>query len=540
MTVRRSGIAPATSRAAAPARRERARLSTPAAAASASTDGAPHHQVALPAPEQIEALVDDALCEASMRGILVRERGRLRYSVHAPLSLLPTPLPRAPFEQVRALAPLVNTLVHRVSLDDAFLRAALAETIQSDEFTARLFRIYETVELPRRSGGGGGGDSGRGARLGLHRADYMLHTAEGAARTMLQVEMNTISSSFAALSGKVSGLHKYLVGRHTSAHNGVQGGAHLVPDAYNAAAASLPDNRSSSFAATGLAAAFELYNDPRAAVLMVVQDGEANRYDQEWVTLELWEKFGISTLRASLAYVQEKGELTAAGGLRLDGHAVAVVYFRAGYTPDDYPSEVEWQGREKIEASDAIKCPAIDYHLVGAKKIQQELAAPGALERFMDPGDCAALRACFAGLWTLEEGDVVQQAIEAPQNFVLKPQREGGGNNLYGEELRDALQRLQSGSVQDRAAYILMQRIFPPSNPAVLVRNGEWSVEETLSELGVYSIFLSDGTSAANDDSNSGVLVNEAHGHLLRTKSATSDEGGVAAGFAVLDSPLLY
>eukprot|EP00958_Prasinococcus_capsulatus_P025300 scaffold4203_cov295-Prasinococcus_capsulatus_cf.AAC.2 len=38
----------------------------------------------------------------------------------------------------------------------------------------------------------------------------------------------------------------------------------------------------------------------------------ARRYDQEWVTLELWEKFGISTLRASLAYVQEKGALPAA------------------------------------------------------------------------------------------------------------------------------------------------------------------------------------------------------------------------------------
>jgi len=28
-------------------------------------------------------------------------------------------------------------------------------------------------------------------------------------------------------------------------------------------------------------------------------------------------------------------------------------------------------------------------------------------------------------------------------------------------------------------------------------------------------------------------------GHLVRTKTETSDEGGVAAGFAVLDSPYL-
>jgi len=27
-------------------------------------------------------------------------------------------------------------------------------------------------------------------------------------------------------------------------------------------------------------------------------------------------------------------------------------------------------------------------------------------------------------------------ALDAPDRFVLKPQREGGGNNLYGEDIR--------------------------------------------------------------------------------------------------------
>jgi hypothetical protein len=35
------------------------------------------------------------------------------------------------------------------------------------------------------------------------------------------------------------------------------------------------------------------------------------------------------------------------------------------------------------------------------------------------------------------------------------------------------------------------------------------------------------------------VVVNEEVGHLVRTKTSSSNEGGVAAGFAVLDSPLL-
>jgi hypothetical protein len=35
------------------------------------------------------------------------------------------------------------------------------------------------------------------------------------------------------------------------------------------------------------------------------------------------------------------------------------------------------------------------------------------------------------------------------------------------------------------------------------------------------------------------VLINKEAGHLVRTKTSSSNEGGVAAGFAVLDSPYL-
>jgi hypothetical protein len=51
------------------------------------------------------------------------------------------------------------------------------------------------------------------------------------------------------------------------------------------------------------------------------------------------------------------------------------------------------------------------------------------------------------------------------------------------------------------------------------------------SELGIYSIYLSDGTNPP--------VVNKHVGHLLRTKLTGVNEGGVAAGFAVLDSPFL-
>ena len=53
--------------------------------------------------------------------------------------------------------------------------------------------------------------------------------------------------------------------------------------------------------------------------------------------------------------------------------------------------------------------------------------------------DLQTLRECFAGLWSLDDVEdsatahVIDSAIREPDMYILKPQREGGGNNLYGE-----------------------------------------------------------------------------------------------------------
>ncbi|KAJ4773545.1 hypothetical protein LUZ62_057802 [Rhynchospora pubera] len=214
-----------------------------------------------------------------------------------------------------------------------------------------------------------------------------------------------------------------------------------------------------------------------------------------------------------------------------DGHSVSVVYFRAGYTPNDYPSETEWRARLLIESSSAVKCPSIAYHLVGTKKIQQELAKPDILERFVENKDhVAALRKCFAGLWSLDNDEIVRTAMDKPELFVLKPQREGGGNNIYGTDVREMLIKLRNEGNDGLAAYILMQRIFPKDSLSYLIRDGISHTEKTISELGIYGAYL------RNKDK---VIINEQSGYLMRTKVSSSNEGGVAAGFAVLDSVYL-
>lgn len=109
----------------------------------------------------------------------------------------------------------------------------------------------------------------------------------------------------------------------------------------------------------------------------------------------------------------------------------------------------------------------------------------------------------------------------------MKPQREGGGNNIYGDDVREALLRLQKEGSEEDGAYILMQRIFPSVSPTIFVRDGICHKDHAVSELGIFGAYL------RNKDK---VIVNEQSGYLMRTKVSSSNEGGVAAGFAVLDS----
>jgi len=75
-----------------------------------------------------------------------------------------------------------------------------------------------------------------------------------------------------------------------------------------------------------------------------------------------------------------------------------------------------------------------------------------------------------------------------------------------------------------------MQRIMPAAAPSVLVKDGSIVRGDAVSELGIYSVYIGNGSE---------VRLNRAAGHLLRTKLSGVDEGGVATGFSVLDSPYL-
>ncbi|GBF95516.1 glutathione synthetase [Raphidocelis subcapitata] len=479
---------------------------------------------------RLASLADDAIVWASQHGLVVGLGAPPASApacalVHAPLSVLPVAFPEARFEQAVGCMQLFSGLVDAVARDEDYLEQTLAQAAAFDDFTARLLSLLRDSRPARRAAAA----AGREVVLGIHRSDYML---DGPSGGFLQVELNTIASSFACLSTLTGRMHRHLIGRAAGASDAARAAAEAL-------AARLPVNKAMEEIAAAMAAAVEAAGG--GVVLMVVQPGERNAYDQQWLQQTLWAAHGVRTVRLTLAQVGTRCEVEGGGGggeLRIRGEGgskpqrVGLVYFRAGYAPGDYPSEAEWAARLLIERSAAAKCPTAAYQLAGSKKIQQALAALGAVERFVGEEGGAALRGLFAGLWSLDDPSapetaaVIAEAIASPERFVLKPQREGGGNNLYGEEL---VARLRQGG-PGLGAFILMQRILPPPQRSVLLRNGAWAEEESLSELGIYGTFLRKGEE---------VLLNRNAGHLVRTKTSTSNEGGVAAGFAVLDSPLL-
>jgi glutathione synthase len=475
----------------------------------------------------------EAIAWAAANGFMVRANRDPTLFDHAPFTLYPTPYPAKLYKRAQSLSVPFNLLVDRVARDDAWLRATLQEAAAADPFVADQLKVYERVMEEGIA---------QQTYLGIHRSDYMIHVPrtnnvqdEGETKkepNILQVELNTIAASFGCLSTKVSQMHRYL---RTKAQL-----RNMTVDADE-----LPVNDATAGLASAINSAHQQYKMQRACttepcVLFVVQDGETNTVDQRLFEFELTTKHGVAVLRRSLtslsdskcAALSKTNNENGKKGLNIlmvEGHEISVVYYRAGYTPRDYPSNAEWAARLLVERSYAIKCPSIAYQLVGAKKVQQQLANSGELERFLSAEEgCAEARSTFAGLWQVDDASVAMVMEKNGVGYVMKPQREGGGNNIYNEEISKELKNMTK---EERSAYIFMELIQPPEIQGTMVRSGKSGEGQgTLSELGIYSSFLGNGDS---------VYHSNYIGHLLRTKPLDATEGGVASGYSVLDSPRL-
>lgn len=453
----------------------------------------------------------------------------------APVTLFPSLFPKSCFEDGLAIQKAYNELYSAIARDEQWLQGIVEELTDVDDFVAKLWQTHLKVK-----------EEGyvQDLSLGLFRSDYMVHedpSQSNPAPGLKQVEFNTIASSFGGLSTQVSALHKYL----------------LTIDAYPTSTSSilkadaLRQSESASSLAKGLAAAHKAYGASKASrplcVIFIVQDPERNVFDQRHLEYALLEGSGVRSFRLAFGETLSHTKLdsdrtliyTPPNSLSTP-YEVTTIYFRAGYSPDDYPKEEDWAARLHLEKSKAIKCPSILTQLAGCKKVQQVLATPHSphLKRFLPDSQVAErVLATFAPIYPLDKSEAGTEARKlaadptSASRYVLKPQREGGGNNIYRKAIPPFLQKLPE---THWPAYILMEMIEPPPLMNAILRNGELHRGGVICELGVYGVCL--WRNSSGDEQNGEIIENWEAGYLLRTKGDQSEEGGVAAGFGAVDS----
>ncbi|KAJ7323070.1 hypothetical protein OS493_032640 [Desmophyllum pertusum] len=309
-----------------------------------------------------------------------------------PFTLFPSPFPWKLFTATREVQMDFNLLVHKVSQDYEFIKNALLSTVTADPFTSRLFDIYEKVWEQGNA---------QPISLGFFRSDYLIEATGGLHEKcssgisnnntvdkdvdppyIKQVELNTISLGGISFSQHVTNMHSY------NSCSLVSNPGKLKKDRYllhlmGRPESKVPSNPALDEAADGLIKAWELYGSTSAVVMLVVQPNEFNVYCQRMVEYRVKERNnGIRVIRRSLTDVFNDGKTDNDKALFVNGLEVAVAYFRAGYTPRDYPTENEWSARLTLELSRCIKCPTVAHQLMGTKKMQQVFANPGVLERY--------------------------------------------------------------------------------------------------------------------------------------------------------------
>ncbi|KAJ5562844.1 hypothetical protein N7535_002711 [Penicillium sp. DV-2018c] len=461
-------------------------------------------------------------------------------ATNAPVTLFPSPFPRSCFEEATALQEIYNELYAKITCDERWLGQVVEELIEVDEFVSNLWKVHLDVQKEGYV---------QNLSLGLFRSDYMAHVLPTGATALKQVEFNTISSSFGGLSARVRQLHTELL-------SSPPGSSINYPPHPLLQSEVPPENPAVETLSAGLAEAHTAYGASKSTpalplcVLFVVQEAERNVFDQHALSRQLQTVHNIPVFRVASADILDQTSIPGSNSARpllyQPPHSpnstfeVTTVYLRAYYSPDEYKSNRDWEARTHLERSAAIKCPTVLNQLSGCKKVQQVLAEPAGpdhLSNFLKGVDKALIervRDTFAPQYDLSSGSQGRTLAlnpETAQNHVLKPQREGGGNNIYKSDIPDFLRSMPEC---DWRGWVLMELINPaPNAQNVALRNdGEVLRGNVISELGVYGTILWDNTGK--------VLHNQQGGYLLRTKGKEVNEGGVAAGFSSLDSALLF
>jgi glutathione synthase len=186
----------------------------------------------------------------------------------APITFVPNEFSERSFHYAKNVQLIINELIDNISRNRRFITDQLDSVSKSDDFVKRLLEIYNEIPDSKLR---------EGIQFGILRSDYMVNNDNNP----LQVEINTIASSFGSLSHKVSRFHKFILNRNVDDNlikhylNESMTSESFKNNALNVSN-SIVENPSLKSIADGLAVAHKYFDDVKARIIFVVQPNEKN------------------------------------------------------------------------------------------------------------------------------------------------------------------------------------------------------------------------------------------------------------------------
>ena len=345
---------------------------------------------------------------------------------HIPIMLTPSPIPKNIYEKIVFYQIAFNKIINKLSNDQKFLEETLTPISENDNFVKRNLEISKKLVNYEHK---------QKIKLGIFRNDYLFDKNQN---FLFFTEYNTIASSMGTFSDKIKKFYSYfsqkypeIFKKYSEKEIPVEGFDNIEKFAdsmHEAIKLAFPQQYKESI------------------IVFVIQKNETNIFDQYSLSDELYNKYKIPSIRMTLEEIKAKCVQDENGNLTLNGQFISLFYFRASYTENDFPNEESWQGRELIELSTAIKVPDINTFLTTFKIFQYELSKPQILMHY-----CYSeliindILRFFGGIYNIRDmspdniKELFSKIKAEPEKYILKPMKEGGGNNITGEKLKNII-----------------------------------------------------------------------------------------------------
>ena len=436
---------------------------------------------------------------------------------HIPIMLTPSPIPKNIYEKIFFYQIAFNKIIDKLSNDQNFLEEILTPISEKDSFVKKNLEISKKLVNYEHK---------QKIKLGIFRNDYLFDKKQN---FLFFTEYNTIASSMGTFSDKMKKFYSYFSQKYTEIFKKYSE-KEIPLEGFN----NIEKFAESIYEAIKLAFP-QQYKE--SIIVFIIQKKETNIFDQYSLSDELYNKYKITSKRITLEEIKAKCNQDENGNLTLDSQLISLFYFRAGYTENDYPNEESWLGRELIELSTAIKVPDINTFLTTFKIFQYELSKPQILMRYCHSeliiNDILRF---FGGIYNIRDmssekvKELFSKIKAEPTKYILKPMKEGGGNNITGDKLKDIIPEEDSEISDLIENSVVVEKIESYEHEGLVIRNEKLKVQNSISEFSIYGIILT------NENK---LIINKSVSFLVRTKDKESIEGGIIEGAGAIDIPCL-